>query len=72
MIDDRIPCFFDYGQKSFWEICPEYFHENTDESKQETDYVYRFLTVNPEDNKWGLMSRITNSILDKSKDRKCC
>jgi hypothetical protein len=41
------------GKKSFWEICPEYFHDNTDEAKQESDYVYRFLTIDPEDNKWG-------------------
>lgn len=41
------------GNKSFWEICPEYFHDNTDEAKQETDYLYRFLTRDPDDNKWG-------------------
>jgi phage/plasmid-associated DNA primase len=53
-------CFHEYrqlrekmGDKSFWECCPEYFHDNTDEAKQETDYLYRFLTMDPEDNKWG-------------------
>lgn len=37
----------------FWKACPDYFHENRDDMTQETDYIYKFLSLGPEDNVWG-------------------
>ena len=41
------------GSKSFWEVCPSYFHENTREMSEQTDYIYMFLTLAPGDNVYG-------------------
>jgi hypothetical protein len=41
------------GSKSFWDVCPEYFHENTREMSEQTDYLYMFLTLPPGDNIYG-------------------
>ena len=41
------------GAESFWESCPEYFHENVREMSEETDYIYMFLTLPPGDNIYG-------------------
>ena len=35
------------GSRSFWDACPEYFHENIREMSEQTDYVYMFLTLPP-------------------------
>ncbi len=37
----------------FWKACPEYFKENRDDLNQETDYIYKFLSLGPDDNVWG-------------------
>ena len=39
--------------KSFWDVCPNYFHENTREMSEQTDYIYMFLTLPPGDNVYG-------------------
>jgi hypothetical protein len=41
------------GDKSFWDVCPDYFHENTREMSEQTDYLYMFLTLAPGDNIYG-------------------
>lgn len=41
------------GSKSFWDTCPDYFHENIREMSEQTDYVYMFLTLPPGDNVYG-------------------
>lgn len=41
------------GSKSFWDVCPEYFHENTREMSEQTDHLYMFLTLPPGDNVYG-------------------
>ena len=38
---------------SFWAACPDYFHENTHEMSEQTDYIYMFLTLPPGDNVYG-------------------
>ena len=38
------------GNESFWKYCPDYFHDNTDQMKEDTDYIYMFLTLPPGDN----------------------
>jgi hypothetical protein len=38
------------GNKSFWDVCPEYFHENIREMNEQTDYIFMFLTLPPGDN----------------------
>jgi hypothetical protein len=38
------------GSGLFWDTCPEYFHENTREMNEQTDYIYMFLTLPPGDN----------------------
>ncbi len=43
----------DIGSKSFWDVCPAYFHENTREMSEQTDYIYMFLTLPPGDNVYG-------------------
>ena len=34
----------DIGSQSFWDVCPAYFHDNTCEMNEQTDYIYMFLT----------------------------
>jgi REP element-mobilizing transposase RayT len=41
------------GNRSFWDVCPEYFHENTREMSEQTDHIYMFLTLPPGDNVYG-------------------
>ena len=41
------------GTESFWNTCPEYFKENTEDMNHCTDYVYMFLTLPPGDNVYG-------------------
>ena len=41
------------GNKSFWDVCPDYFHENIREMSEQTDYIYMFLTLPPGDNVYG-------------------
>ena len=41
------------GEKSFWEVCPGYFLDNTHEMSEQTDYLYMFLTLPPGDNVYG-------------------
>jgi hypothetical protein len=41
------------GSRSFWDVCPAYFHENTREMSEQTDYLYMFLTLPPGDNVYG-------------------
>ena len=43
--------------RSFWEFCPEYFSETQDEMKSETDYIHMFLTLPPNENKYGNISQ---------------
>lgn len=43
----------DIGSKSFWDVCPAYFHDNTREMSEQTDYIYMFLTLPPGDNVYG-------------------
>jgi phage/plasmid-associated DNA primase len=38
------------GQDSIWKHCPEYFTDSIDQMKEETDYIYMFLTLPPGDN----------------------
>lgn len=39
------------GNKSFWSFCPQYFRDCQLEMRQELNYVTRFLTASPEENK---------------------
>ena len=41
------------GSNSFWTACPDYFHENTRDMSEQTDYLYMFLTLPPGDNIYG-------------------
>ena len=41
------------GHDSFWNCCPDYFHDNTDQMKEEVDYLYMFVTLPPGDNIYG-------------------
>ncbi len=41
------------SSKSFWDVCPDYFHENTREMSEQTDYIYMFRTLPPGDNVYG-------------------
>ena len=41
------------GNNSFWDVCPDYFNENTREMSEQTDYIYMFLTLPPGDNVYG-------------------
>lgn len=42
-----------YATAGFWNACPDYFKDNLDEMTQDTDYIYRFLSLGPDDNAWG-------------------
>lgn len=65
IIDNELPnltakCLLAYkslvqqiGSKSYWEVCPEYFHENIREMSEQTDHLYMFLTLPPGDNIYG-------------------
>ena len=41
------------GSTSFWNVCPNYFHENIHEMSEQTDYIHMFLTLPPGDNAYG-------------------
>lgn len=41
------------GNRSFWDVCPNYFHENIQEMSEQTDYIYMFLTLPPGNNVYG-------------------
>ena len=41
------------GSRAFWDVCPEYFHDNTREMSEQTDHLYMFLTLPPGDNVYG-------------------
>lgn len=41
------------GHDNFWDICHQYFKDNTDEMNMCTDYIYMFLVLPPGDNVYG-------------------
>ena len=38
------------GNRSFWDVCPQYFHDRIDDMKDKTDYIHMFLTLAPGEN----------------------
>ncbi len=42
-----------HAKTGFWNTCPNYFKYNRDDMNQDTDYIYRFLSLGPDDNVWG-------------------
>lgn len=57
------------GSRSFWDVCPDYFHESTREMSEQTDHIYMFLTLPPGDNVYFMKQQGATMLLQDFKNK---